>query len=114
MENETRNEVNQVRNVNRLLKKAFGITTRGNLKYSRHQTGHSNPFYKVNRLECISKIPLISLGFFESPIGRFESEDGSSLVVYPKHRRNAERYADFYEAEYGKRPIIRVEKEITV
>lgn len=117
MQNYTQNNVNKERNyldkVNRIIKKAFGITARGNLRYNFPQSGHDNPFRKIDKLECISKSPLLFLGLVERPIGRFESEDGSSLKVFPQWERSAERYADFYQAEFGKRPTIRLEKKIT-
>jgi len=85
--------------INGLLKKAFGVTTKGNLMdYDRY------PLPQQDELGFIAKG--LPFPLFYSIIGKFTNSDGSELSVLPKFAEKAKKYAKLYEELIGKNVIL--------
>jgi len=113
-----------VRNVNNLVSKAFGPFVRGNWEFFDGGNYGSPVLNKTKKLGQIGRrIPLglifplalpmvpfdevlgiIAGGYLFSPLhemGRFTSKDGSSLEVWPKYMKRANKYAELYKNQFG-------------
>ena len=99
----------QIEKVNKLVEMSFGRGFSGNrILFSNSSGSH---MVEADRLESIAKRgwPYI-LRLIEryEVIGRFTSEDGSSLNINPEYLNGAERYALLYKLDSGKDVLIKV------
>jgi len=104
------------RKINTLIMKSFGFLCRGNWEmFSGGNYGSpiTNKTKKPNSIGILFHIfpplpPSIYIPPFSSLFshvfqrGRFTSKDGSSLIVKPRYKKNAERYAELYEKRFKK------------
>jgi len=90
--------------INRLVKQAFGISARGDLDYSLgfdaglEKTGRFPSLRDHSRLKYIAKMYPFSNS---AAMGEFIAPDGSSLIVDPKFKKQAEIYSTLYQREFG-------------
>src|SRR3989338_4414383 len=90
--------------VNPLVKKAFGQKYAGNFIDA---TSYDIRLIEGNVLEVIG-----CNGFFGAGVvGRFDSEDGASIIVLPKFVEQSKIYAKLYEREFGKSVTITTDSQ---
>mgnify|MGYP001576196040 CR=1 FL=1 len=100
-------EVNKrrVREVNSLLRKAFGrpipivYGINGNFSYCSDMGGLP---MAPGFLDRLNQIQLTNLFGTIGPIGEFTNKDGSSVRIGEKYLNETKRYAELYKAKYGK------------
>ncbi len=95
----------RVREVNSLVRKAFGPLSKGNIvRGSISSYDRGDIIFRTPNLSGIMK------GFgilgYNKTYGRFMDTEGSHLVCLPSQGEKARHYADLYEARFGQRPKI--------
>jgi len=98
-----------IEKVNKLVEMSFGRGFYGNRIFFSNSSG--DHMIEADRLETIAKRKWPYLpGLIEryEIIGKFTSEDGSSLKVSPEYLNCAERYALLYKLDSGKDALIKV------
>ena len=93
-----------INSINRLVRENFGEKYSGNL----FRWGYGTHFMKTDKLAVIGHKKFLG-GLRESlnlgndvTIGRFESPDGSVLRVLPEYVKQAKKYAESYERNFGR------------
>lgn len=94
--------------VNRLVEQSFGRGWKGNCLPSQRESGgvvgtivHTGlgvPMYIAKRK--LLSIPLIFDNFLIA--GRFASEDGSRISIFPEYMQQAQLYSELYQSAIGK------------
>jgi hypothetical protein len=86
--------------INSLLNKAFGTGFLSIVEGDREISSLGSYKNKNGALKEIFKLSYI--GFYESYIGSFTSEDGSKLKVSPRYTEQIKEYAELYKEKFGK------------
>ncbi len=108
--------IEKVKEVNSLLREAFGKRCAGNFLDACSSCG----LIETDRLEVIGDngIPLFGSHFFghipffpQKVIGKFGSKDGSSVRVIPEYAEQAKRYAEAYRERFGKEVKVTIDNQ---
>ena len=94
--------------INRLVRESFGFGFKGNYDLDcLYSSEIDEPLIiQKNRLEGILRrwwLPIPNFFEFIDYAGRFVTSDGSKLEIGKKYREAANKYAELYEKEFGKK-----------
>ena len=87
--------------VNGLLEIAFGSRFAGNFGDS-----DTTPLPRINWLQFIVNRRFLG---YHKIIGKFDSDDGSSIRVLPEYASQAKTYAEMFESQFGKGVTVNID-----
>ncbi|HYD04056.1 MAG TPA: hypothetical protein VEC16_07205 [Alphaproteobacteria bacterium] len=94
--------------INKFIRKSFGRRVKGN--YSVTPTQIDDIVIEKSYLRNILKKKWFGTEYLL--IGKFTEEDGSELSVFPKYKKEAEKYSRLFQEKTGKKAIVNIEENL--